>query len=260
MSRGIAVFAGIAPEVVRACARETESLGYASFWVNHPPTTDGLAALAAAAGETRRVALGVGVIPLHNRRPESIIDGVRAHGLPLDRLLLGVGSANPGALPRVRDGIGRLRRALDCRVIAAALGPAMCRLAGELADGVLLNWLTPAHARRSAGWVREGAVRAGRPAPRVAAYVRVAIGRTARDRLQGEAARYGTIPAYAANFARMGADPMATCIAVDDPDDVDRALAAWDGAVDEVVVRVLPAADTADDHLAVIRAAKPAPA
>jgi hypothetical protein len=84
MSRGIAVFAGIPPEVIRASAREAEALGYRSFWVNHPPTLDGLAALAVAARETRRIEVGVGVIPLHNRGPESIIEGVRTNALPLD--------------------------------------------------------------------------------------------------------------------------------------------------------------------------------
>ena len=258
MSRGIAVYAGIPAEVIRAAARETEALGYGSFWVNHPPATDGLAALAAAARDTRRLELGVGVIPLNSRGPESIIDGVGANALPLDRLLLGVGSANPGALRRVRDGIAQLRRALSCRVILAALGPKMCRLAGELADGVLLNWLTPEHARRSAAWVREGAAAAGRETPRVMTYVRVAVGRAARERLTGEAARYGAIPAYAASFERMGVPPMATGIAVDEPGAVPAALAAWDGAVDDLVIRVIPAADTTEDHLAVVRASKPA--
>jgi alkanesulfonate monooxygenase SsuD/methylene tetrahydromethanopterin reductase-like flavin-dependent oxidoreductase (luciferase family) len=265
MARGIAVFAGIAPDVIRACARETEALGYGSFWVNHPPTIDGLAALAAAARESRRLELGVGVIPLHNRGPQSIMDGVRAHALPVERLLLGIGSAGPGALRRVRDGAAELR-VLGCGIVVAALGPKMCRLGGEVADGVLLNWLTPAHARRSAQWVRDGAAdRARRPRPaggfggppRIMAYVRVAVGRAARDRLRGEAARYGAIPAYAANFERMGASPMDTCIAVDAPEDVPKALGVWDGVLDDLVIRVIPAADTAEDHLAVIRAAGP---
>ena len=257
MARGIAVFAGISPEVIRTSAREAELLGYRSFWVNHPPTTDGLTALAAAARETRRLEVGVGVIPLQNRAPQSIIDGVRANALPLDRLLLGVGSANPGGLRRVRDGIAELRRALSCRVILAALGPKMCRLAGELADGVLLNWLTPDHARRSAEWVRGGADAARRGAPRVMAYVRAAIGPAARARLQGEAARYGAIPAYAANFARMGVSPVETCIAVDEPAAMRPSLEAWDETVDDVVIRVIPASDTADDHLRVVRATSP---
>ena len=95
MEHGFALFAATAPDVIRASAKEAESLGYSSFWVNHPGKTDGLASLAAAAGETRRVELGVGVIPLHTRPAENIVEGVRAQKLPLPRLLLGVGSPNP---------------------------------------------------------------------------------------------------------------------------------------------------------------------
>src|SRR5256886_10650637 len=149
MRLGFALFAGAAPEILRASAREAEGLGYSSFWVNHPGATDGLAALALAAGETRRIELGIGVIPLHTRGPDSIVQGVHANGLPLDRLLLGVGSPNPGALTRVREGVAALRSKLAARLVVAALGPQMCRVAGEVADAVLFNWLTPEHARRS---------------------------------------------------------------------------------------------------------------
>src|SRR5712691_7925342 len=108
MGRGFALFAGAALEIIRASAREAEGLGYGSFWVNHPGATDGLATLALAALETRRIELGIGVIPLHTRGPDSIVQGVRADALPLGRLLLGVGSPNPGALRRVRDGVAAL--------------------------------------------------------------------------------------------------------------------------------------------------------
>src|SRR2546428_5861301 len=100
MGLGFAVFAGTTPEIIRASAREAEQLGYSSFWVNHPGSTDGLAALAQAARETQRIELGIGVIPLHSRGPENIVQGVSANALPLDRLLLGVGSPNPKARHR----------------------------------------------------------------------------------------------------------------------------------------------------------------
>src|SRR5439155_915169 len=125
MRLGFALFAGAAPEILRASAREAEGLGYSSFWVNHPGATDGLAALALAAGETRRIELGIGVIPLHTRGPDSIVQGVHANGLPLDRLLLGVGSPNPGALPPVREGgaaLANWQGAVDEIVLRAITG------------------------------------------------------------------------------------------------------------------------------------------
>src|SRR6266545_2322761 len=183
MGLGFAVFAGTTPEIIRASARETERLGYSSFWVNHPGSTDGLAALAQAARETQRI---------------------------------------------------------------------------ELGDGVLFNWLTPEYARLSAERVREGAAAARRQPPKLFAYVRVALGPAAGDRLQEEANRYAAIPAYGANFTRMGLKPVETTIAAENRDAVRRGLAKWQGAVDEVVIRAITAKDTVEDHLALVRAAAPA--
>jgi alkanesulfonate monooxygenase SsuD/methylene tetrahydromethanopterin reductase-like flavin-dependent oxidoreductase (luciferase family) len=244
----------VSPEIIRASAREAEALGYRSFWVNHPGSVDGLGSLAHAGAETRRLDLGVGVIPLHTRGPESIIEGVRAHALAPARLLLGVGSPNPEALKRVRDGVAALRAKLSTRIIVAALGPRMCRLAGEVADGVLFNWLTPEHARRSGDLVRAGAQAAGRPVPTLYAYVRVALGAAAAERLADEGRRYDGIAAYHAHFERMGVKPADTAIAASSPAGIETALAAWDGAVDEVVLRAITAQDTVEDHLALLHA------
>ena len=257
MARGFALFAGSTPEIIRASAREAEALGYSSFWVNHPGSFDGLAALALGARETKSIELGIGVIPLHTRGPEAIVQGVRATALPFERLLLGVGSPNPNSLGRVRDGVAALKSQLKTRVIVAALGPKMCRLAGEIADGVLFNWLTPEHARVSAGWVRDGAQAAGRKTPTLFAYVRLALGGKACEKLAEEGGRYAAIPAYGAHFERMGVKPVETCIAAPKADEIPKALGKWLGVVDEVVLRAITGDDTIEENLALIRAAKP---
>lgn len=244
------------PQIVRAVAREAEARGYSSFWVNHPGSIDGLAALALGAEETQRVDLGIGVIPLHTRSPEGIKEGVKANTLPVARLLLGVGSPNPNSLGRVRDGVAALRP-LHTRLIVAALGPRMCRLAGEIADGVLFNWLTPEHARACAEEVREGAAAASRPVPKLFAFVRLAVGADGEEALRREAARYAAVPHYAINFKRMGTRPEATAIAVQSPSEIAPALARWQGAVDEVVLRPLTLADTVEENLRLVRAAQP---
>jgi alkanesulfonate monooxygenase SsuD/methylene tetrahydromethanopterin reductase-like flavin-dependent oxidoreductase (luciferase family) len=62
-------------------------------------------------------------------------------------------------------------------VYLAALGPQMLRLAGETADGVLLNWASPAHIAASREQIDAGAARAGRD-PRsvpITMYIRVCI-------------------------------------------------------------------------------------
>jgi alkanesulfonate monooxygenase SsuD/methylene tetrahydromethanopterin reductase-like flavin-dependent oxidoreductase (luciferase family) len=257
MARGFALHAGVPANVIRQTARTTESLGYGSFWVNYPGPVDGLASLAQAAAETTRIALGVGVVPLHTRGPDAIIAAVEANRLPAERLLLGVGSPNPGALGRVRDGIAALRARLPARLYVAALGPRMCRLAGEVADGVLLNWLTPEHARTSAEWVREGAAAARRPAPRLATYVRVAVGPEGAALIEAEGRRYAGIPAYADHFARMGVPPSATAVAATTAAEVPPALARWEHVLDDVVVRAITASDTAEETLVLVRAARP---
>jgi alkanesulfonate monooxygenase SsuD/methylene tetrahydromethanopterin reductase-like flavin-dependent oxidoreductase (luciferase family) len=133
----------------------------------------------------------------------------------------------------------------------------MCRLGGSEADGVLLNWLTPQWARRSIEWVREGAEKAGRPMPRTMAYVRAARGPEAIARLQGEAAVYEAIPHYSAHFARMGTPAVGTAVTGETPEEIQRGLAAWDGVVDEVIVRAVAASDAVEAVLDLVEAARP---
>jgi alkanesulfonate monooxygenase SsuD/methylene tetrahydromethanopterin reductase-like flavin-dependent oxidoreductase (luciferase family) len=254
--RGFGLFAGISIDVIKGAAAATESAGYRSFWVNYAGA-DGLAVLSQAASVTSRIKLGVGVVPLPTRSPASIAEGVRQNHLPSNRLVLGIGSPNPRALQTARDGIRELRSSLDVLIVLAALGPKMCRLAGEAADGVLFNWLTPEHAKVAAAWVREGAEAAGRPMPATLAYQRVALGKAAGERLATEGTRYATIPAYADHFKRMGVPPADTCIAADSATAIGEGLARWNGVIDEVVVRGITANDTLDEILALIAAAAP---
>ncbi len=157
----------------------------------------------------------------------------------------------------MRAGIRALKGAVDCEVVVAALGPRMCRLAGEEADGVLFNWLTPEYARRATEWVAAGAAAADRNVPRIYAYVRTALGPESRERLRVEASRYAAIPSYARHFARMGVDPLATAVAADDPTGIQAGLGAWEGAVDEVVVRAVTPRDALDETVELVQAAAP---
>ena len=88
-----------------------------------------------------------------------------------------------------------------------------------------------------------------------------AAARALRDRrrvqLDEEGGRYAAIPAYAAHFARMGAPPVATAVAAAADATVPRALAAWERALDDVVVRAIVAHDTVEETVALVRAARP---
>jgi hypothetical protein len=55
----------------------------------------------------------------------------------------------------------------------------------------------------------------------------------------------------------MGATPLETAIAADDASAAAAGLAAWDGAVDEVVLRFLPASGGLEAHLELLAAGAP---
>ncbi len=92
------------------------------------------------------------------------------------------------------------------KIVIGALNPGMLRLAGELADGVLLNYLPASHVPWSVDRVNEGAAgRSGEP-PTIYSYVHAGV----CDRADGiELARrdlfsYAVVDAYARNFERAG--------------------------------------------------------
>lgn len=256
--RGFGVAGALPAAIVRELAPAAEAAGYRTFWVNDTPNGDGLAALAAAAAVTRTIRLGVGVIPLDRQPPERIAARVAELGLPEGRLTLGVGAGMPaGGLARVRDGVRRLRRLTGATLAVGALGPKMCAVAGEVADGVLLNWLVPAYVAPSAEVVVRAAVAAGRPRPRIDGYVRTALGEGAIARLREEAARYESFPAYAAHFARMGATAFATAVTGETPGAIRSGLDAFAPLLDEVVLRAIVGDESAAAYLDLLRAAAP---
>lgn len=256
--RGFGVAGSLPRPLVRELAQAAEAAGYRTFWVNDTPGGDGLAALAEAAAAAPTIRLGVGVIPLDRQPPGTIVARIAELGLPVDRLTVGVGSGRAeGGLARVRDGVPVLRDGTAATVVVGALGPKMCRVAGETADGVLLNWLTPAYVRPSVDVVERAAAGVGRRRPRVDAYVRTALGAAAIARLRDEGERYASFPAYAAHFARMGADPMATAVTGTTPAQIAQGLASFSGDLNETVVRAIAAEENLEAYLALLDAAAP---
>ncbi|HEU4440164.1 MAG TPA: LLM class flavin-dependent oxidoreductase, partial [Methylomirabilota bacterium] len=124
------------------------------------------------------------------------------------------------------------------RVYLAALGPRMCELAGELADGVLLNWIPPSAMAASLRSVEAGAKRAGRSlaALDVAVYVRTCVtdeSGPVREALARDITGYAIVSAYARFFEDCGFAP--------EVEAVNKAWAAGDraGAVKAISNRVL---------------------
>lgn len=109
------------------------------------------------------------------------------------------------------------------RVVVGALNPAMLRLGGEVADGVLLNYLPASHVAWSVEQIRRGGDAT------VYAYVHAGVceRQDGIDLARRDLFSYAVVDAYAANFARAGyADEVAEIRARHAEGDREGALAA----------------------------------
>jgi alkanesulfonate monooxygenase SsuD/methylene tetrahydromethanopterin reductase-like flavin-dependent oxidoreductase (luciferase family) len=194
--RGLGITAGLDPGLARDVAFHCSDLGYHSLWSNDEPASPGLEMIAHFAAGAPQLELGVGVLPVDRHQPAHIAAEISRIGLDPARLWIGVGSGQlPAPLDVMRRAVGELRDLLPdgTRVVLAAMRRRMCHLGGAIADAVLLNWMPPAQAAEARRWVQEGATQAGRAAPIVAAYVRVAVGPDSMQRLKAAESKYRNI-------------------------------------------------------------------
>src|SRR6478609_3620785 len=86
------------------------------------------------------------------------------------------------------------------KVVVGALNPAMLKLAGEVADGVLLNYLPASHVAWSVEQVRSGGD------AEIYGYVHAGVGNRDQgiDKARRDLFSYAVVDAYAANFRRAG--------------------------------------------------------
>lgn len=244
VSIGIAGVLGA--DAAAALAPAVQAAGFHGLWVNDTPGADSLEVLAAAAGVTDTLMLATGVVPVDRRSAQEIVDAVHRFGLPEERLVLGIGSggARRGALALVGDSVRVLRASTTARVLVGALGPRMRHLAAESADGALLSWLSPDVAATQAAELRDTADDAY-----VALYARTAVDAAAVARRDEEARRYAGYPAYAAHFARLDLDPLATVLPLPGDEGIDAGALAYLESVDELVLRAITPTDDLDDYL-----------
>jgi probable F420-dependent oxidoreductase len=180
-------------------AREAERLGYRDAWSYEADGVDCFAPLAPVALATN-LRLGTAIANVFTRGPATLaMSAAGLADLAPGRFVLGIGAGsqpiveawNGGrfALPatRVREMTQVLRAALagervvfrgktltvdgfrlgrpparPVPIYIAALRAGMLRVAGEVGDGVILNWLAVEDVPRVVGIVREAAARAGR--------------------------------------------------------------------------------------------------
>ena len=158
--------------------RLAESLGYEACYVTHIAGRESLTVVTAYALATERIRVGTGVVPIYTRTPATMaqtaatideLSGGRLdlglgvshrpvvegwHGQTIDRpvaemreyvtivraILLRRGAAGRARSGRRASSSGGWSPRPDVRIYIAALSPGMLRLAGEIADGVML-WL-----------------------------------------------------------------------------------------------------------------------
>jgi alkanesulfonate monooxygenase SsuD/methylene tetrahydromethanopterin reductase-like flavin-dependent oxidoreductase (luciferase family) len=236
-----------------SAVRDGERLGYERLFLPEiPGGRDAVATLSALVPEAPALGLATGILPMTAR---SALATAMAAATLQERsggrfvLGLGTGPAVPGALERLRALVAALRGLLagervelEGRILRlaappepappiwlSALGPRAVRLAGAVADGVLLNWCTPERVAAARIELTEGAAEAGRDAEAVTlgAYVRACLGpdeEAALRAMQAAAGEYAAVPAYHRQAVALGlgadADVAATAHRAGRPSDV----------------------------------------
>jgi 5,10-methylenetetrahydromethanopterin reductase len=228
-------------------ARLAEAHGFDCAWGGEANNKDPTVMLSAVAAVTTRLKVGSAVYHILGRTPATLaLQAAGLDELSSGRFLLGIGSSNPTIakwhgqvldqpLARVREYIEIVRAALrgeklnfagkffnaenfkmafkpsgrTIPVYLAAFGPKMTRLAGRIADGVLINMANPDEIRRIAEEVHEGARDAGRDPAHVEIIckIRCSIASTtgaARDALSHALTYYALADYYRDLLGRMG--------------------------------------------------------
>ena len=228
MRLGIALPDGLPlNDAVEICV-EAERLGYSDVWSYEMAGNDAFTPLAAIAVRTERLRLGTAVVPASTRPPALLaMTSAALQGLSNGRFCLGLGTSTTTIVNRwmglpTRIGIDHMRSTIQAlRAIGAgekvngfrleggaapvpiyvgALGLRMVELAGQMADGLILTTVTPAH-------VRVMVDRLGRSDLDVVLTVPVVLDEPeALESVRESFAAYGVIDVYNRHLVRQGFD------------------------------------------------------
>ncbi len=241
--RGLGITAGLDAGLARDLAVHCGHLGYHSLWSNDESAAPGLETLAHFAAAATQLELGVGALPLDRHQPVRIATDIDRLGLDPAKLWIGIGCGQlRSAIEIVHRAVAELRELLpeETRIVVAAMRPRLCRLGGAIADGVLLNWMLPAHTAQARRWVHKGADEAGRAAPVVASYVRIAVGSGSRQRLRDEECYYRIVNEdHRKHFDAMNVPLGSVGVAAPTRSEVLDGLAPYHVAIDLPIARVL---------------------
>lgn len=259
MRIGVGAEAGSIAQAVESTRRAADA-GFASVWFSNIFGLDAVTTAAVVGAQVPGIDLGTGVVPTFPRHPHAMAQqAATAADAAGGRFLLGIGLSHQVVIesmfglsfdkparhmreylsvlmPLLRSGavdfsgeVYRVRASLDTPVpsmpvLVAALGPAMLRLTGELADGTV-TWMTGTQtlAQHIVPSLTAAADAAGRPAPRIVAGLPVCVtadADSARSRAATLFAVYGQLPSYRAMLDREGAEGPADVALVGDEETV----------------------------------------
>ena len=229
-----------------ALVRETEARGYHTAWTGETSGYDAVAVMAAMLAHSTRLHVGSAVVPVQTRTPTLLgMTAATLGHLAPGRVALGIGLSSriiveqwhgsrfSAALAQIREAVHIIRLvsagervnfegtfyrvrnfrltapAAPARIVLAALGPEMLELAGEIADGVVLNWIPPEAVPASLAHVQAGARRAGRSLEEfeTACFIRTCVTddvATARTALARDITGYAIVDVYASFFRTAG--------------------------------------------------------
>jgi F420-dependent oxidoreductase-like protein len=226
-------------EGLAARAGELEAAGFAGMWMPNAFGFDAITALAIAGRDTARIEIGTAVVPTYPRHPVVMAQqALTAQAALGGRFTLGIGLSHRSMMEdqlgipfehpakHMREYLKVLAPLLAGKpvsfhgdlfsveaellsppvarvpVLVAALGPAMLRVAGELADGTITSWVGPrALETHVVPRIREAS--AGRAAPRIAVGLPISVTddpAAAREQIAPGVAHYNELPSYRAMF------------------------------------------------------------
>jgi len=232
----------LGPRAIIDIAKLADSLGYRSLWTVEATGTDAFSLLGAVSAVAPNLDLATGIVPMQVRTPSlAAMSAATLQALSPDAdVWLGVGVSAPGILrqhgapkpdrpiARMREYVALLRECLSGeavtfdgdfwsvkkfrlavrlgerrpKIVMAALGPQMLKLAGEVADGVLLNYIPESHIGDSIAQVRRGGN------AKIFAYVHAAVGEFERSSRSArkDIFNYAMADGYANMFRAAGFD------------------------------------------------------
>jgi 5,10-methylenetetrahydromethanopterin reductase len=276
--------AGSRQLIERAVA--AENAGFASCWLPQVATVDALTVLALAGRDTRSIELGTAVVPTYPRHPTVLAaQALTVQDATNNRLALGIGLSHrfmienslgldySRPIPHTRDYLTILtgllagahvqHKGTEYRVnaqvsvvgakpppvLVAALGPAMLRLCGRLANGTI-TWMGGIDYLRDVAvpTMSAAAAAAGRPSPRFVAMVPIVLADTVdagREAINTAFASYGQIPSYRATLERGGAATPADVAIIGSDTEIVAGLDAYARIGVTDLVAVVPGAYTA---------------